>query len=164
MPACRKKELVQSDMSRIVDHNFVRLFMALAIAKLDFAMICRDSFVTSGKACTSLSLFAWSLSSRRISLPCFEKATGILSLHTATILDTIVIICVRFSVNEGEGVGLRTADKTLWIAKTIASVWASRYGYTKASRQKQHWEHGRNSYLQLGPSILRSLKLGWVIR
>ena len=73
-------------------YNFISPFMALATAKLDFAMICRDSFVTSGSACTSLSLFACSLSSRRMSLPCAADAGGKLSLQTATMLDTIVMI------------------------------------------------------------------------
>jgi hypothetical protein len=50
-------------------YSFIRPFIEFAIAKLDFAMICRDSLVTSGKACTSLSLLACSLSSRRTSLP-----------------------------------------------------------------------------------------------
>ena len=91
-------------------------FIALAIAKLDFAMTWRDSFVISGSACTSLSLFACSLSSRRISSPCAPDAGGRLSLHTATILDTMVMICVRFSFRFGDGDGLRTAERTLWIA------------------------------------------------
>ena len=51
-------------------YNFCNIFIALAIAKLDLAITCRLSFVTSGSACVSLSLFAWSLSSRRISPPC----------------------------------------------------------------------------------------------
>lgn len=47
-------------------------------------------------------------------------------MQTATILDTIVMICVKFSFNVGGGVGLRTPDSTLWIAYTMDSVWASR--------------------------------------
>jgi len=74
------------------DYNFIRPFIAFAIAKLDFAMTCRDSFVTSGRAWTSLSLFACSLSSRKMSLPCCAVAGGRLSLQTATMLDTIVMI------------------------------------------------------------------------
>jgi hypothetical protein len=112
-------------------HNFINPFIAFAIAKLDFAITCLESFVTSGNACTSLNLFAWSLNSLRISFPCWADAGGRLSLHTATILDTIVMICVRFSFSVGEGVGLRTPDRTLWIAYTIDSVCASRYGYKK---------------------------------
>lgn len=100
-------------------------FIAFATAKLDFAMTCRASFVTS-PACTSLSFVACSLSSRRMSVPCAALAAGRLSLHTATIDDTIVMICVRFSFSVGEGVGLRTPESTLWIAYTIASVCASR--------------------------------------
>ena len=107
-------------------HNFINPFMAFAIAKLLLAMTCLDSFVNSGIACTSLSLFACSLSSRRMSFPCWADAGGRLSLQTATILDTMVMICVRFSFRVGEGVGLRTPDSTLWIAYTIDSVWASR--------------------------------------
>ena len=57
---------------------------------------------------------------------------GRLSLHTATMLDTIVMICVRFSFRFGDGVGLRTPDSTLWIAYTIDSVCASRYGCARA--------------------------------
>ncbi len=66
--------------------------MAFAIAKLDFAIVCRDSLVTSGNDCTSLNLLAWSSSSRSISLPCSEDTGGRLSLHTATMLETIVVI------------------------------------------------------------------------
>lgn len=102
--------------SETKNYSFMSPFMALAMAKLDLAMICRDSFVTSGNACTSLSLLACSLSSRRVSLPCCEEAGGILSLQTATMLDTMVIICVKFSLSVGEGVGLRTPDKTLCMA------------------------------------------------
>ena len=53
---------------------------------------------------------------------------GRLSLLTAMMLDTIVMICVRFSFRFGDGVGLRTPESTLWIAYTIDSVCASRYG------------------------------------
>ena len=97
-------------------HNFIRPFMALATAKLDFAIICRDSFVTSGRLCTSLNLFACSLNSLRISFPSCAEPGGKLSLQTATILDTIVIIWVRFSFKDGGGVGLRTPDRTLCMA------------------------------------------------
>ena len=97
-------------------HSFINPFIAFATAKLDLAIICLDSFVTSGSACTSLSLFACSPSSRRISLPCAADAGGRLSLHTATMLDTMVMICVMFSFRVGEGVGLRTPESTLWIA------------------------------------------------
>jgi hypothetical protein len=31
-------------------------------------------------------------------------------------LDTIVMICVKFSFSVGDGVGLRTPESTLWIA------------------------------------------------
>lgn len=103
----RHKEHVKSN------HNFMRPFIAFATAKLDFAMTCRDSFVTSRKFWTSLSLFACSLSSRKISFPSCADAGGKLSLHTATILDTIVMICVKFSFRAGGGVGLRTPDRTL---------------------------------------------------
>lgn len=118
----------ENKKSRYANHNFIRPFIAFATAKLDFAMICRDSFVTSPRLCTSLSLFAWSLSSRRISWPCCAEAGGSDSLQTATMLDTIVIICVRFSFSDGAGVGLRTPERTLWIAYTIASDCASKYG------------------------------------
>jgi len=87
--------------------------MILAIAKLDFAITCLLSFVTSGKFCTSLSLFACSLNCLKNSLPCTALAGGKLSLQTATMLATIVIICVMFSDNVGGGVGLRTPDNTL---------------------------------------------------
>lgn len=97
-------------------YNFINPFIAFATAKLDFAITCRDSFVTSGKLCTSLNLFAWSLSSLMISFPCWADTGGRLSLQTATILETMVMICVRFSFNVGDGVGLRTAERTLWIA------------------------------------------------
>lgn len=97
-------------------HNLISPFIPLAIAKLDFAIICLDSLVTSGRAWTSLSLLACSPSSRSVSFPCLADAGGRLSLHTATMLDTIVIICVRFSFNVGEGVGLRTPDRTLCMA------------------------------------------------
>lgn len=113
------------------DYNFIRPFMALAIEKLDLAIICRDSLVTSGSATISLSLFAWSPNSRKISFPCCTFAAGRLSLHTATILDTIVMICVKFSLSDGDGVGLLTPESTLWIAYTMDSVWASRYGWKK---------------------------------
>jgi len=53
-----------------VSHSFCNDFIAFAIAKLDFAITCRLSFVTSGSECTSLSLFACSPNSRRMSLPC----------------------------------------------------------------------------------------------
>jgi hypothetical protein len=55
-------------------------------------------------------------------LPCCAEAAGTLSLQTATMLDTMVMICVIFSFRVGEGVGLRTPDKTLWMAYTIDSV------------------------------------------
>jgi hypothetical protein len=108
------KKYVLDEIPKI--HNFINPFMALATAKLDLAIICLDSFVTSGIACTSLNLFACSLSSRRISLPCCADAGGRLSLQTATMLDTMVMIWVMFSLSVGEGVGARTPDKTLWIA------------------------------------------------
>ena len=119
----REKE---KNKTRNRNHNFISPFIAFATAKLDLAMICLDSFVTSGIACTSLSLFACSLSSRRISFPCAADAGGRLSLHTATMLDTIVMICVRFSFSVGDGVGARTPERTLWMAYTIDSVCASR--------------------------------------
>jgi len=40
------------------DYNFINAFIAFAIAKLLLAIICRESFVTSGSDCTSLNLFA----------------------------------------------------------------------------------------------------------
>ena len=70
----------------------------------------------SRMAWTSLSLFAWSLSSRRISFPCCADAGERLSWQTATMLDTILMICVRFSLTVGEGVGERKPDSTLWMA------------------------------------------------
>jgi hypothetical protein len=97
-------------------YNFCNIFIAFAIAKLDLAITCRLSLVTSGSACISLSLFAFSLSSRRMSPPCSAWLAGILSWHTATMLDTIVMICVKFSFSVGDGVGLRTPESTLWIA------------------------------------------------
>lgn len=93
-------------------YSFINPFIAFAIAKLDLAIVCLESFVTSGNACTSLNLYACSSSPFRISFPCFAEAGGRLSLQTATILDTIVMICVRFSLSVAEGVGLRTPDKT----------------------------------------------------
>lgn len=110
------REILLDIVLRAGYHNFIRPFIAFAMAKLDFAMICRDSLVTSGSACTSLSLFACSLSSRRMSSPSFADPGGRLSLHTATMLETMVMIWVRFSLRLGEGVGLRTADRTLWMA------------------------------------------------
>lgn len=94
-------------------HSFIRPFIAFAMAKLDLAMIWRLSLVTSGSACTSLSFWACSLSSRSVSLPCTADAGGRLSLHTATMLETIVMICVKFSLSVGDGVGLRTPESTL---------------------------------------------------
>lgn len=76
----------------LLAHNFMSPFIAFATAKLDLAMTCRDSFVTSGSVCTSDSFRAWSPSSRSSSAPCFADAGGRLSLQTATILDTIVMI------------------------------------------------------------------------
>ena len=92
------------------------------MANDDLAIICRDSFVISGKDWTSLSLLACSTSSFKYSLPCCDDAGGRVSLQTATILDTMVMICVRFSLSVVGGVGLRTAERTLWMAKTIDSV------------------------------------------
>ncbi len=106
--------------------SFISPFIAFAMAKLDFAIICRDSFVTSGSACTSLSLFACSLSSCKISTPCSAESGGKLSLETATMLETIVMIWVRFSFKAGDGVGLLTAPRTVCMAKTMDSVWASK--------------------------------------
>jgi hypothetical protein len=37
-------------------------------------------------------------------------------LQTATMLETIVMIWVRFSFSVAGGVGLRTPDKTAWMA------------------------------------------------
>ena len=42
------------------------------------------------------------------------------------------ILLLRFSFRFGDGVGLRTPDSTLWIAYTIDSVCASRYGCARA--------------------------------
>jgi hypothetical protein len=92
-----------------INHSFINPFIAFATATL-------DSFVTSGIASTSLSLFAYSTSSLKISLPCWAEADGRLLLQTATMLDTVVIICVRFSLGDGVGVGARTLDRTLWMA------------------------------------------------
>ena len=106
--------------------SFINPFIAFATAKLDLAMICLDSFVTSGSACTSWSFLACSESCSKISAPCREVAGGRLPLQTATMLDTIVMICVRFSFRVGAGIGVRTPESTLWMAYTIDSVWASR--------------------------------------
>ena len=38
---------------------------------------------------------------------------GKLSLQTAAMLDTIMIICVRFSLSDGDGIELQTPDRTL---------------------------------------------------
>ena len=94
-------------------YNFCNAFIAFAIAKLDLAITCRLSLVTSGSACISLSLSACSLSSRKMSPPCRTWLAGRLSWQTATMLDTIVMICVRFSFSVGDGVGLRTPESTL---------------------------------------------------
>lgn len=120
--ASKKKRRNYRGPITALPHSFISPFIAFAIAKLDFAITCRESFVTSGSACTSLRRFACSLSSRRMSLPCAAVAGGRLSLHTATIEDTMVMICVRFSLSVGDGVGLRTPDNTLWIAYTMDSV------------------------------------------
>src|SRR5712672_636403 len=45
-------------------YSFCNAFIAFAIAKLDLAITCRLSLVTSGSACISLSLSACSLNSR----------------------------------------------------------------------------------------------------
>ena len=68
--------------------------MMLAIAKIDFAA-CLDSFmiVSGGPTWSSLSLFALSLSCFKCSLPCCRELKGRLSLQTATMLTTIVMIC-----------------------------------------------------------------------
>jgi hypothetical protein len=97
----------------MTDYSFCNPFIALAIAKLDFAITCRLSLVTSGSVCISLSWLACSLSSRRMSLPLRAWLAGRLSWQTATMLDTIVMICVKFSFSVGDGVGLRTPDSTL---------------------------------------------------
>jgi hypothetical protein len=106
---------------------FPRLFIMLAIAKIDFAT-CLDSFiiVSGGPAWSSLNLFALSLSCFRCSLPCCTELGGRLSLQTATMLATIVMICVMFSPRVAGGVGLRIPLTTFWIAPMMASDWASR--------------------------------------
>lgn len=96
--------------------NFIKPFIALAMAKLDFAMTCLDSFVASRMFCTSLRLFACSLSSCSICSPLPEEPEGKLSLQTATILETIVMICVKSSFRDGDWVALRTPDNTFCIA------------------------------------------------
>lgn len=70
-------------------------------------------------------------------MPCCADAGGRLPLQTATMLDTIVMICVKFSFSVGAGIGVRTPESTLWIAYTMDSVWASRYGYLGIGKQKQ---------------------------
>ncbi len=101
----------------MLDHNFINPFIAFAIAKLDLAIVCLDSLVSSVRDCTSLSFSAWWLSSANSSCPCWAVIAGMLSLHTATMLDTIVIIWVMFSCKaEIEGVGFRTPESTLWMA------------------------------------------------
>ena len=69
------------------------------------------------------------MSSRNVLFPWYEEPSEILSLHTATMLDTIAMICVKFSFNVGGGVGLRTPDRTLCMAQMIDSVCASRKSY-----------------------------------
>lgn len=122
-------KLLKSQFYTLQFYILTKLFMAVAIAKLDFAIACRDSFVISGIACISLNRLQCSLNSWRISLPSFNDEGGRLSLQTATMLDTMVMICVKFSFKLTDTTGLRTDDKTLWIACLIDSDWASRYGY-----------------------------------
>lgn len=102
-----------ASLERNDGYSFCNDFIAFAIAKLDLAITCRLSLVTSGNACISLSLSACSLNSRKMSAPCRAWLAGRLSWQTATMLDTIVMICVRFSFSVGEGVGLRTPESTL---------------------------------------------------
>jgi hypothetical protein len=80
------------------NHNFINAFIAFATAKLNLAII---SIVTSDIVWTPLS-------PREVSFPCCTDAGGGLSLQTATMLDTIMMICARFSLSVGEGVGART--------------------------------------------------------
>jgi len=40
-------------------------------------------------------------------------------MHTVTMLDTIVMICVMFSFGVGEGVGLRMPDSSKWRTRSI---------------------------------------------
>ena len=87
--------------------------MIFAMAKINFAT-CLDSFiiVSGGPACSSLNLFALSLSCFRYSLPSCTELGGRLSLQTATMLATIVMICVMFSPTVDEGVGLRCRGRS----------------------------------------------------
>src|SRR5216684_9303119 len=75
-PAClRKRRIVASNDTPHTAYNlappendsysFCNPFIAFAIAKLDLAITCRLSLVTSGSACISLSLSACSLNSRK---------------------------------------------------------------------------------------------------
>jgi len=66
----------------------INTFIAFATANLDLAIMCLDSFVTSGIACNSFSLFACSLSSRRILLSCYAEAGG----KQMVMLDTMGMI------------------------------------------------------------------------
>ena len=82
------------------------------MAKLDCAIIPRASLVMDGIACTSLSLLQCSLNCSRILWPLGETDAGRLPLQRATMLETVVMIWVRFSVNSGDGVGDRTPART----------------------------------------------------
>jgi len=63
-----------------VHTKFINIFIAIATAKLHLAIACLAAFVTSGRSCTSLNLFACSLKSPRISSSRWAKGWG-LSLH-----------------------------------------------------------------------------------
>ena len=96
-------------------------FIAFATAKLLFAIPCLLSLVMSACACTSLSRFACSPSSRRISSPCACAPGGRLSLHTATMLDTIPAFVKPFFPQLQRTFVKATADPSSLAVRTRAA-------------------------------------------
>ena len=99
-----------------------------------------------------------------MSSPWATSVDGKLSLQTATMLETIVIICVKFSLSDGDGVGVLTAESTLWMAYTMASVCASRYGYMAlASVRTSERYQLRRTHPEFQPRFFRALRRRRVI-
>ena len=102
--------------------SFINPFIVFAIAKLDLATTCCDFFVTSGSAYMPWSFLACSEGCSKILAPCCVEVAGILPLHMATMLDTIVMICIRFSFSINAGIGVCTPETMLWITYTMGLV------------------------------------------